>query len=140
MTDQHRPPMMLTEPIEIGDVIDYQDFRAASRTLLDRRRKAVRAFQEQARQSAEAEAVYQGAKASRFVALKASGGPEGAAVSATEAETRLKGDDEVVEALIRRDLHREPLRARREDISGVDEALATLRRLAEWSQTERAAA
>ena len=137
MTDQHRPPMMLTEPIEIGDVIDYQDFRAASRTLLDRRRKAVRAFQEQARQSAEAEAVYQGAKASRFVALKASGGPEGAAVSATEAETRLKGDDE---ALIRRDLHRELLRARREDISGVDEALATLRRLAEWSQTERAAA
>lgn len=137
MTDQHRPPMMLTEPIEIGDVIDYQDFRAASRTLLDRRREAVRAFQEQARQSAEAEAVYQGAKASRFVALKASGGPEGAAVSATEAETRLKGDDE---ALIRRDLHRELLRARREDISGVDEALATLRRLAEWSQTERAAA
>ncbi len=132
--------MVLQDPIELGDVIDYSDFRTASRKLLDRRREAVRAFQAQAQQTADAEAVYQSAKASRFVALKQTGGPEGEAVSATEAETRLKGDDEVVESLIRRDLHRELLRARRSDIEGVDEALATLRRLAEWSQTERAAA
>lgn len=131
--DQHRRPMTIDDPIELGDVIDYQDFRTASRTLLDRRRDAVAAFQTQAQTTAEAEAHYQRTKAQRFVALKSN-------ITVTEAEMRIKGDEEVAVAMIERDVQREALKARRADIEGVDEALATLRRLAEWSQTERGAA
>lgn len=140
MTDHHRPPMSLPNPIELGDVIDLQDFRTAARTLLERRTAAVREYQRQAEETANAEGTYQGTKASTYVTLKNTGGTDGGAVAAAEAGERLRGDDKVREAQIRRDLHRELLRARREDIAGIDEALATLRRLAEWSQTERAAA
>lgn len=125
--------MTLADPIELGDVIDYSDFRSAARALLDRRRDAVAAFQTQAQTTAEAEADYQRTKARRFVALKSN-------VTVTEAEVRLKGDEEVAVAMIERDVQREALRARRADIEGVDEALATLRRLADWSQAERGAA
>lgn len=137
MSAQHTPPMSLPEPIALGDVIEYQDFRTAARTLLERRTAAVRNYQEQAQQAADAEATYQQRKAARYVELKNTGGPDSGPVSAAEAGERLRGDDQVREAQIRRDLHHELLRARREDIAGVDEALATLRRLAEWSQLER---
>ena len=140
MSEQHRPPMSLPDPIELGDVIDYQSFREAAHKLLTRRTEAVRAYQAQAQETANAEGTYQGTKASTYVTLKNTGGTDGGAVAAAEAGERLRGDDKVREAQIRRDLHRELLRARREDIAGIDEALATLRRLAEWSQTERGAA
>ena len=56
-------------------------------------------------------------------------------MAAAEAGERIKGDAEVVEALIGRDLARELLRVRREDIAGIDEALAVLRRIGAWSQS-----
>ena len=128
MPENPQPPMTL------GDVLDYPDFRRAAHTLLTRRTKAIQNYQEQANVTAEKEAAYQRLKARRYIEIKNTGGVDGGMVAAAEAGERIKGDDEVSAALIDRDLHRELLRARREDISGIDEALATLRRVGEWSQ------
>jgi hypothetical protein len=130
-------PMDLPGPIKLGDVIDYDDFRSASRQLLERRAEAVKAFQEQATKTAAAERFYQQTKATVYIQLKNTGGPDGKMISATEAGDRIKGDDDVSEAQVKRDLQAHLLQARREDIKGCDEALATLRKLGEWSMQQR---
>ena len=75
-------------------------------------------------------------KSTRYLEIKNKGGTDGSVVSASEAGERIKGDPTVQVALIQRDTGSELLRARREDIQGVDEALATLRLLAKWSQSQ----
>lgn len=122
-----------TPPMQLGDVLDEDEFRRAARTLLTRRTSAVDHYERQAKLTAEAEANYQKVKATRYLTIKNTGGTDGRAVAAAEAGERIKGDDEVAEAMIDRDLKRELLRARREDIAGIDEALSVLRRVAEWS-------
>lgn len=122
MSDQHRKPM------ELGEVIDYQDFRTASRELIQQRQRAVEHYEQQCAIAAKAEADYQEVKATRLVTIKAE-----QQISGTEAVARIKGDDLVRAALIDRDREVEILKAKRERIEGIDEASAHLRKLADWS-------
>ena len=115
--------------------LELHEFRAAARDLLVQRRAANEAHEQAVRKSAEAEGNYQRIKSTRYISIKHTGGSDGKAVAAAEAGERIKGDGEVVEALIARDLARELLRVRREDIAGIDEALAVLRRIGAWSQS-----
>lgn len=127
---QHTPPMDLPEPMDLGDVLDYQDYREACKVYIRERTNAVARYEQQAKVAAQAESDYQKMKAVQLTNLRTTMG-------ATEAVAVLKGDDKVAAKLIERDTQREVLRARREDIAGIDEASAHLRKVAEWSQRER---
>ena len=119
----------------LGESLDQHEFRIAARKLLVLREAANKAHEEAVKASAEAEGNYQRIKSTRYISIKHTGGSDGGVVAAAEAGERIKGDAEVVEALIARDLARELLRVRREDIAGIDEALAVLRRIGAWSQS-----
>lgn len=122
MTDQHVPPMALSEALEIGSIIDYSDYRSACREI--HRRRIM-----QAKRSAHAEAEYQKTKARRlFILIHGDPeDPEAQTFSATEAKERVKGEDDVAAAAIERDLQAELLEVIKED--GFN-----LRKLADWSQ------
>ena len=127
MTEGPQPPMTL------GDVLELSEFRAAAHTLLTRRTAANKAAEAQGLETAKARAKYEEVKAARWMLIKHEGGTDGGAVSAAEAEARVKGDPAVQVSHIGRDAAEETLRARRQDIDGLDEALATLRKVGEWS-------
>jgi len=120
-------------PMQLGDALDLEDFRTAAHTLLTRRTESVRHFQEQGATTSRLRAEYEKVKSTRYIEIKHKGGEDKGVVSAAEAGERVKGDGAVQVALIARDTSEELLRARREDIAGCDEALSTLRRIADWS-------
>lgn len=119
----------LQPPMDLGDTIDYPDFRAAAQEQVRRRQTAVTAYENQVRKAAEAEANYQREKASQLILLKAKPG-----VSSTEAVARIKGVEEVAIKMIERDLEQGKIKARLEDIATIDEASFHLRKVADWSQ------
>ena len=120
-------------PMQLGDALDLNEFRTAAHTLLTRRTEAVKNFQEQGAETSRLRATYEKVKSTRYIEIKHKGGEDKGVVSAAEAGEQVKGDGAVQVALIARDTAEELLRARREDIAGVDEALSTLRRIADWS-------
>lgn len=125
-----------TPPMKLGDRLDSSEFRAAASKLLNHRQECVRAYEKQARDTAKANAEYESVKSTRYLELKNKGGADDGVISAAEAGERVKGDGAVQIALIKRDTGVELVRARREDIAGVDEALSTLRLIAKWSLSQ----
>lgn len=115
-------------PMDLGDTLDYSDYRRAAHEQIRRRQTAVANYERQVEVAADAEATYQRAKAKCLIALKAETG-----VSSTEAVARIKGEDEVAIAMIERDLQQGKLKARLEDIATVDESSFHLRKVGDWS-------
>jgi hypothetical protein len=122
MSEQHVPPMAISEALKLGSIIDYSDYRSACREI--HRRRIM-----QAKRSAHAEAHYQKVKAKALFRLIHGDpeNPDAPTFSATEAKERVKGEDEVATAAIERDLQAELLEVIKED--GWN-----LRTLADWSQ------
>lgn len=107
--------------------ITYPEFRQGARDLAERRHKAVEELIEQINLAAIAEGNYQRTKAGAFVRLKKD-------CTATEAEARVKGEDDVAEAGQDRDIQRDLVKAGYARLDTIDAERATLHRLAEWSQ------
>lgn len=113
-TAEHKPPL------------DYSDFREAGHTLAEARKRQVQAIINQVKIAARAEGAYQAKKTAAFVRIRGN-------TTATEAENTVKGQEEVREAMEKRDIERELIRVGYEELRSIDAERATLHRLAEWS-------
>ena len=107
--------------------LDLADFRKGAREIAKARIDAIKAYENQGHELAKSEAMYQLAKNKAYLRLKSQHG-------ATAAENMVKGEPDVIEHQIKRDIEVVKLRARLEDINGLDGERASLHRLAEWSQ------